>query len=93
MKDTIRIEIKEHNDFTHPYFLATSPDVEWFLVQGNSVAEVVELVPDILKDFLKFMKELEEEKNFKKQRYIALSQRTNLLMQYVYEKNLPLQLT
>jgi hypothetical protein len=57
------------------------------------VAEVVELVPDILKDFLKFMKELEEEKNFKKQRYIALSQRTNLLMQYVYEKNLPLQLT
>jgi hypothetical protein len=36
-------------------------------VQGNSVAEVLDLVPDVLKDFLEFMKELEDEKELNKQ--------------------------
>jgi hypothetical protein len=49
---TIRIEVKEYNDFTHPYFLATSPDVDGFMVEGHTMAEVFELVPLVLNDLL-----------------------------------------
>ncbi|MDR0650270.1 MAG: hypothetical protein LBG59_02430 [Candidatus Peribacteria bacterium] len=48
----IRIEVKEYNDFVHPYFLATSPDVDGFMVEGHTMEEVFELVPIVLNDLL-----------------------------------------
>jgi predicted RNase H-like HicB family nuclease len=57
MKQTIRIDIKEYNDFTHPYFLATSPDVDGLLVEGKTFEEVVELVPIVLNNLLRATKE------------------------------------
>jgi predicted RNase H-like HicB family nuclease len=95
MKKVIRINIKEHNDFTHPYFLATSPDVYGFLVQGNSVEEVMELVPEVLHDFLEVLKEIEEkkQKNIQQAKQLqAILKSKKLLMQYIYEQPFSLQL-
>jgi predicted RNase H-like HicB family nuclease len=86
MKNIIRIDIKEYNDFTHPYFLATSPDVEGLLVEGKTVEEVVELVPTVLKNLLTATKERLEKKA------AALFNAKNIILKYDYEKPFNLQL-
>ena len=83
----IRIEIKEHHDFSHPYFLATSPDVKGLLVEGKTVEEVVELVPTVLNNLLAATKERLEKKN------LALFNTNGMILKYDYEKAFNLQLT
>jgi predicted RNase H-like HicB family nuclease len=92
MKNTIRIEIKEHNDFTHPYFLATSPDVYGFLVQGNSVEEVLYLVPQVLSVFLEEIQNIRREEEAEMKEKSLFDFNKNIMMQYHYEAPLVLQL-
>jgi predicted RNase H-like HicB family nuclease len=95
MKKVIRINIKEYNDFTHPYFLATSPDVYGFLVQGNSVKEVMELAPEVLHDFLEETEKLKVEKKVRDEKKSfqkgLLDFSNTIIMKYCYESSLTLQ--
>ncbi|MDR2190053.1 MAG: hypothetical protein LBP53_02440 [Candidatus Peribacteria bacterium] len=94
MKNSIRIEIKEYNDFTHPYFLATSPDVPELLVQGNSVEEVLKLTPEVLSMVLEEIAKIEAEEQAKKEKthhsFVKLLGK-NIMMQYTYNTVVPLQ--
>jgi len=90
MTGMIRIHIKEYNDFTHPYFLATSPDVEELLVEGKTMEEVINLVPEILSMiFEEKQKIAEEEKNQIKKNTFALDTK-DVVMQYIYNKKVSL---
>jgi len=94
MQQTIRIHIKEYHDFTHPYFLATSPDVEGFMVQENSVEEVLQTVKEFLPIFLeetaklKAQQKTRNQKRAKKGNLIDLSGK--IMMRYSYESPLVL---
>jgi predicted RNase H-like HicB family nuclease len=94
MKNIIRIEIKEYNDFTHPYFLATSPDVPELLVEGRSIEEVLKLTPEILSMVLEEIAKIEAEeqaKEEKKQHSFAELLGKNIMMQYTYNTLVSLQ--
>jgi predicted RNase H-like HicB family nuclease len=86
MKTVIRINIKEYNDFTHPYFLATSPDIEGLLVEGRTVEEIMELVPEVLNNLLAATKE-----RLEKQAASLVSTKAAIL-KYDYEKAFNFQL-
>jgi hypothetical protein len=94
-KKVIRINIKEYNDFTHPYFLATSPDVYGFLVQENSVEEVLKTVKEFLPIFLEESKKLQAEKKARDEKTThqkgLLDFSRNIIMRYSYESPLILQ--
>jgi predicted RNase H-like HicB family nuclease len=85
MKQTIRIDIKEYNDFTHPYFLATSPDVDGLLVEGKTFEEVVELVPIVLNNLLRATKERLEKQA------ATLVNTKGIILKYDFEKTFNLQ--
>jgi len=89
----IRIDIKEYNDFTHPYFIATSPDIEELLVEGKTMEEVVNLVPEILSMiFEEKQKIAEEEKDQIKNKVFSLNTK-DVMMQYIYNKKVSLNIT
>jgi replicative superfamily II helicase len=94
MKKVIRINIKEHNDFTHPYFLATSPDVYGFLVQENSVEEVLKTVKKFLLIFLEETEKLKAEKKARDEKKSfqkgLLDFSNTVIMKYCYESSLTL---
>jgi predicted RNase H-like HicB family nuclease len=86
MKTVIRISIKEYNDFTHPYFLVTSPEVEGVLVAGRAVEEVMKLVPEVLNNLLVATKE-----RLEKQVASLISTKAAIL-KYDYEQSFNFQL-
>ncbi|MDR3168201.1 MAG: hypothetical protein LBU27_00070 [Candidatus Peribacteria bacterium] len=94
MKNIIRIEIKEYNDFTHPYFLGESPDLPELLVEGRTVEEVLALAPDVVAMILEANQEIAEReaKQTNKRNFFEFGKK-DIIMQYIYNKPISLQLT
>lgn len=92
MTQTIRIDIREYDDFTHPYFLGTSPDVPELLVQGNSVDEVLELAPSVVTMILEEKQKIAEKEAQKTSPKATLFSLKNkdILVQYTYNKRVSL---
>ena len=92
MTQTIRIDIKEYNDFTHPYFLATSEDVPELLVQGRTVEEVLELAPGVVAMIFEENQKIAaaEQQQSRKTHFSPLPNKS-ILMQYIYNQHISLQ--
>ncbi len=84
----IRIFIEEYNENWISYFLWTSPELEWFLVEANSIEELKEETPWVIKMYIEAINEVEENK--KKQYFKNLLSKKTLNISFNWEQQLAL---
>jgi len=72
----ITVDIKKIQENWDTYFLATSKDISWFLVEWNTLDDIIDISPDVADSLIKA-------RNKKISRQREIQQRINE-MKYIY---------
>ena len=58
----IHILIEEHNEDWAVYYLWTSPELEWLLIEADSIEEFKEIAPWVIKAYIETINDIEKNK-------------------------------
>lgn len=59
----IHIKVKECHENEETYFLWTSPELEWLLIEAKSIEELESKAPWVINAYLKTLQEVKEMQN------------------------------
>ena len=62
MKKLVRLHIEKHKENGETYYVATSDDVQWLVVEWKTLEETIDIAYDVAQDLLKEQKSQQKKK-------------------------------
>lgn len=88
MPSVIHILIEEYNEDWVVYFLWTSPELEWLLIEADTIEDLKEKAPWVIKMYIESANEIEEKKKISFLKNLLINKNLNIL--YKWEQQLTL---